>query len=232
MKYLDQLAEKAHRESVWRLVAFGLMGLSSVLAISLTVASLRLVDAADRTKYILAPGVSDLTVTRPGEFTSAYIEEIFRYVTEKANSWTYKTLSGNYKILYEQFYSHDLVERTRANLDLQNYFEDAADRKLVSLWEIDPSKSEYHWCDKVAGRSARTGVSCGIVTGTRTLYADHNVPVSTKEMSYLIYASSKPPTPKNLFAAEISRIHVGEYRVLKRELETSIKDGTLPKDRK
>ena len=72
------------------------------------------------------------------------------------------------------------------------------------------------------------GVACGIVTGEQRLFANHNIPVSRKKISYLIYAINVAPTNHNFFAIQVTRLKRGPINVLKTELESSLKDGVLP----
>ena len=152
------------------------------------------------------------------------------HVTEKLNSWSYASIKDNYRVLFENFYSKDLKTRTQANLKAQSYFEDAEKRKLISMWQPAVADSEFHWCGNVSARKEVNGVACGIVTGKRSLFADHNIPVSEENISYLIYAVNVAPTPTNFFAVQITRLKRGPLAVLKAELESSLKEGVLPSE--
>ena len=68
------------------------------------------------------------------------------------------------------------------------------------------------------------------MTGEQNLYADHNIPVNTQRVSYLIYAVNVAPTPNNFFAIQITRIKRGPLATLKAELERSLKEGVLPSE--
>ncbi len=226
--YLDQLTEAKSKEGLWKAIAVGTLLVIAIQAIALVFVSVKMISNIDRVRYILAPGIQTLTTVRPGELPESYIEQSFQYITEKLNSWSYESIQSNYKTLFEQFYSGDLVNRTKANLNALGYFEDVEKRKLISFWTPIPAESEFHWCGKIAiGREAK-GVACGIVTGEQRLFADHNIPVSKKNISYLVYAVNVAPNNTNFFAVQATRIKRGPFNVLKNELEASLKDGILP----
>ncbi len=229
-KYLDQLADLKHKESIWKVVSAGLFFVVLVQAFSLWVVAARLVDNIDRVRYILSPGIQTLTTVRPGQLSEQYIEQAFTHVVEKLNSWSYESIKSNYRTLFNEFYTADLKTRTQANLKAQNYIEDVQKRKLVSLWTPTFSESEFHWCGEVQARKEIKGVACGIVTGKRKLFADHSIPISEEDISYLIYAVNVAPTPTNFFAVQITRIKRGPLSVLKAELESSLKEGVLPSE--
>lgn len=231
-KYIDQLANLKHTEKIWRLITSVLLIVFIIQSFTIYLLSSRLVSNIDRVRYILSPGIQSLTTVRPGQLSESYIEESFQYVTEKLNSWTYESLKGNYKTLFNEFYSSDLKTRTQANLRSQNYFEDAEKRKLISLWTPSVSDSEFHWCGNIQARKEIKGVACGIVTGKRRLFADYNIPISEEDISYLIYAVNVAPTPTNFFAIQITRLKRGPLNVLKAELESSLKEGVLPSGEK
>lgn len=229
-KYLDALVDSKYKENVWKIVSLGMFGVVVILSVALCVVSNQLVSNIDRVRYILAPGIQTLETVRPGKLTDNYIEQSFLYVTEKLNSWSYSSIKGNYKVLFDNFYSGDLKVRTQANLRSQNYFDDVESRNLISFWSPDVSNSEFHWCGKVSVRKQIKGVACGIVTGERKLFADHNIPVSQEVVSYLIYAINIAPTQNNFFAVQVTRIKRGPLHVLKAELEASLKEGVLPSE--
>lgn len=229
-KYIDQLASSKHKEATWKIVSAGLSFIVAVQAFALWIMAARLVENIDRVRYILSPGIQTLTTVRPGQLSEGYIEQTFIHVVEKLNSWSYESIKDNYKVLFNEFYTADLKTKTQANLKAQNYFEDAQKRKLVSLWTPTVNESEFHWCGEVQARKEIKGVACGIVTGKRKLFADHSIPVSEEDISYLIYAVNVAPTPTNLFAVQITRLKRGPLNVLKAELESSLKEGVLPSE--
>ncbi len=229
-KYLDQLADLKHKESIWKVVSAGLAVIVVVLAFALSILSYQLVSNIDRVRYILSPGIQTLTTVRPGQLSEDYIEQSFLHVVEKLNAWSYESIKDNYRVLFDGFYTSDLKTRTQANLKAQSYFEDAEKRKLISLWSPTITDSEFHWCGNVPARKEIKGVACGIVTGKRRLFADHNIPVSEENISYLIYAVNVAPTPTNFFAVQITRLKRGPLAVLKAELESSLKEGVLPSE--
>ncbi len=231
-KHIDQLADLKHKESTWKIVSIVLIVVIFIQAFALYFTASRLVSDIDRVRYILSPGIQSLTTVRPGQLSETYIEQSFLYITEKLNSWTYESIKDNYKVLFDEFYSSDLKVRTQANLKSQNYFDDVNKRKLVSLWTPIISDSDFQWCGNITARKEIKGVACGIVTGKRRLFADHNIPVSEENVSYLIYAVNVAPTPTNLFAIQITRIKRGPLNMLKAELESSLKDGVLPSEDK
>lgn len=227
---MDQLADKQHKENLWKTISMGSIGVIGFLTMAICFLSYQVSQNFNRTQYIIAPGAQMLSTVRPGELPSSYIEQAFRFVTEKLNSWTYASIKDNYKVLFEQFYTHTLKERTQASLNVLHYFEDTESRKLVSFWNAIPEESEFHWCGKVSAFKETKGVACGIVTGEQHLYADHSIPVSTQKISYLIYAVNVAPTPNNFFAVQVTRIKRGPLGILKAELERSLKDGVLPSE--
>jgi hypothetical protein len=229
-EYLDQLAEVKHKTSVWKTVAIVSLFVIALQGASIVSLGMRLLDNVDRVRYILAPGVQSLTTVRPGELSEGYIEQTFRFVTDKLNSWSFESIKDNYKLLFDQFYAHTLKERTQSNLLSQHYFEDIAARKLVSFWTIIPAESEFHWCGKVSVYKEVKGVACGIVTGEQRLFSDFNVPINTQKLSYLIYAVNVAPTPLNFFATQITRIKHGPLESLRAELKKSLEDGVLPSE--
>ena len=228
--YVDRLSQAEHVNAVWKFVAlvcFAVIGIQSVATGYLIT---KLVSNVDRTRYILSPGIQTFTTVRPGEIPSSYVEEAFRFVADRLNGWNYESVKDNYHTLFTQFYDHGLKERTKANLKSLNYFEDVERRKLVSLWQVDPKQSEFHWCGHVPARGNVRGVSCGIVSGTQRLYAEHSIPVSKTKVHYLIYAMNVAPTPNNLFALQVTRLKRGPLQALKAELENSLKNGVLPSE--
>ena len=222
--YLDQLIEAYRTNSNFKKIVLALLLVIGIQAVALVVTTEKLISNLDRTRYILSPGIATMTVVRPGELPSSYIEEAFRYATSLLNGWTYSSIKDNYKTLFERFYARDLTVKTQANINAMNYFEDVSNRKLISFWQAIPEESEFHWCGEVQG------VACGIVTGEQSLYADHNIPIKKEKVSYLIYATNVAPTLNNLFAIEISRLKRGPLYVLKEELAKSLKDGVLPSE--
>ncbi len=229
-KYIDQLADLKHKESIWKLVTAGLSLILIFQAIAISIMSYQLVTNIDRVRYILSPGIQTLTTVRPGKLSEDYIEQSFLHVVEKLNAWSYESIKENYRVLFDDFYTLDLKTRTQANLKSQNYFDDVEKRKLVSLWSPTITDSEFHWCGNVQARKEIKGVACGIVTGKRKLFADHNIPISEENISYLIYAVNVAPTPTNFFAVQVTRLKRGPLSVLKAELESSLKDGVLPSE--
>ena len=228
--YIDQLADTKNKESIWKIVALGSFAVIGVQTIVTGFLVFQLMQNFDRVRYIIAPGAQMLTTVRPGELPSTYIEQAFRFVTDKLNAWTYESIKDNYKVLFNSFYTHNLTERTQANLNSLHYFEDIDARKLVSFWNVSPDESEFHWCGKVSIFKENKGVACGIISGEQHLYADHNIPVSTQKVSYLIYAVNVAPTPTNFFAVQVTRIKRGPLATLKAELERSLNDGVLPSE--
>lgn len=226
--YIDKLTEAEHVNAIWKLVALVCFAVIAIQAFTTIYLSTKLISNVDRIRYVLAPGVQTFTTVRPGELPSSYIEEAFHFVTDRLNGWSYDSVKDNYKTLFTQFYDHGLKERTQANLKSLNYFEDIEYRKLVSLWQIDPSESQYHWCGDVPARGDVRGVACGIVSGTQRLYAEHSIPVSQTKVHYLIYAVNVAPTANNFFALQIMRVKRGPLQALKAELENSLKNGVLP----
>lgn len=229
--YLDQLVDSYKDNANFKKILFFLLLVVGCQSIAIVVLTNKVLNNLDRTRYILSPGIAALTVVRPGDLPNSYIEESFRYVTNLLNGWTYSSIRDNYKSLFNNFYTHDLVVKTQANLMSQGYFEDVSSRKMISFWRILPEESEFHWCGEVSSRTEVKGVACGIVTGEQTLFADHSIPIKKEKISYLIYAVNVAPTPKNLFAIEITRLKRGPFFTLKEELARSLKDGVLPMER-
>ncbi|MCB9229701.1 MAG: hypothetical protein H6618_08830 [Deltaproteobacteria bacterium] len=228
--YIDKLTEAEHVNGIWKLVSLVCFAVISIQAFASIYLSTKLVSNVDRIRYVLAPGVQTFTTVRPGELPSSYIEEAFRFITDRLNGWSYDSVKDNYKTLFTQFYDHGLTERTQANLKSLNYFEDIESRKLVSLWQVDSSESQYEWCGNVPVRGDIRGVACGIVSGTQRLYAEHSIPVSQTKVHYLIYAVNVAPTANNFFALQIMRVKRGPLQALKAELENSLKNGVLPSE--
>lgn len=228
--YIDKLAQQKHKKIIWKTVAMGAFGIIGVQAISLIFMTNALLSNIDKTRYILAPGIQTLTTVRPGALSEGYIEQTFRFVTDKLNSWSFLSIKDNYKVLFEQFYSHTLKEKTQANLQAQHYFEDIEARKLVSFWSVIPEESEFHWCGKVEAFREVKGVACGIVTGEQRLFSDYNVPINTQKISYLVYAVNVAPTPTNFFATQITRIKHGPLDSLRAELKKSLEEGVMPSE--
>jgi hypothetical protein len=183
-------------------------------------------------QYILAPGIAALTTVKPGEISESYEEQAFSYVTSLINGWTHESVDDNFKILFDNFYNKDLVDRTKSNFKAMNYFEQIKERKLVSYWKIIPEESEYKWCGAVKISKYHKGVACAVVTGMQTLYQENNEPVGTRKISYLIFGVNVAPNPstpgRNMFALEVIKVKRGEKEALQRELEKAFKDGVLP----
>lgn len=229
-KYLDQLMEAYKTSFIWVRISCVLFLMVGIQTVVNGILSVKLLNSFEKTQYILSPGIAALTVVRPGELPNSYVEESFRYVTNLLNGWTYSSWRDNYKILFENFYSHELKIKTQANLDAQTYGEDIEKRKLISYWRHIPEESEVHWCGKVSARAEIKGVACGIITGEQSLFADHTIPIRKEKISYLLYAINVAPTPNNLFAIEIMRLKRGPFLSLKEELRNSLENGVLPSE--
>lgn len=228
--YLDQLTQAYEDSSSLKKIAFAMLAVIFVEAIGIVYLTHKVLINVERTRYILSPGIAALTVVRPGELPPSYIEEAFRYATNLLNGWTYSSIHDNYKSLFNNFYSHELVTKTQANITSQNYFEDVLSRKLVSFWKVIPEESEFHWCGGISSRTEIKGVACGIVTGEQSLFADNNIPIKKEKISYLLFATNVAITPKNLFAIEITRIKRGPLTTLRDELAKARKEGVIPKE--
>lgn len=225
-KYLESLTELYQRGNFWRVgtIILAVVCLSQTAAI--VVLSNKLSDARDDKEYILAPGISSLQTTRPGILPNTYVEESFKYVVEKINAFTWKSIEGQFESLYRDWYSHNLQQRTEANLSNTNYFETVKSRNLVSTFRYLPKESQFHWCGKVQLRKSSKGVACGIVSGVQDLYSK-NVPISSKKVHFLLFATNKAPTQENPFAIKIERLKRADKTTLEKELRTAIEKGVI-----
>jgi hypothetical protein len=228
-KYLESLTELYQRGNFWRIgtIVLGIVCMSQTVAI--VTLSNKLSDSREQREYILAPGIQSLQTVRPGILPNTYIEESFKYIVEKINSFTWTSIEDNFKSLFENWYSHNLQVRTEANLQNTSYFEKVKSRNLVSVFKYLPKESQFHWCGKVKIRNAMKGVACGIVSGVQDLYSK-NVPISSKKVHFLIFATNKAPTQENPFAIKIERLKRADKETLEKELKTAMDMGVLPEE--
>lgn len=228
----DEVAESKHEGSVWRNVALFLGCVAMISVSSTAYLGNKLSNVGDRTQFILAPGIQTLTIVRPGELPKSYVELAYKRVASLANGWNYSNVEDNYKTLFDLFYSKELTERTKANLESQNYFKKAEENQFHSMWRYLPRESQFNWCGEVKILNHHQGVACGIVTGEQTLYAGNNVPVLKRKLSYLMFALNVAPNPntpgRNLFGIQFFRVKRGERSVLEKELKDALTKGVLP----
>lgn len=233
MRPVKQLSAALYNASVWKTIGLISIIFNLVQLGSNTFLALKLSDKSS-VEYLI-PGIpGEITPVRVGAMPSSYIELAFKHAISFANAWTYHSIEDNYKHLFDNFYSKELEERTKANFIAEHYIDEIKSKKAVSIWDYSPADSEFHWCGKVNVLRSQRGVGCGIVTGTQHFYTHNNNPVSSRKISYLVFGLNVAPNPntpgKNMFAVEIFRIKQGQLSILRQELEDARKNGVLPPD--
>ena len=225
--YLESLCELYKRGNYWKVGSLILAILSAFQMIAVVSLSNRLTESRDNREYLVVPGAPSIQTVRSGVLPKTYIEESFKYVIEKINSFTWKSMDSNFEELFNYWYSHNLKTRTEANLQNSQYSKKVKSRELVSTFRYLPNESQYNWCGKLKLRGSTKGVACGIVTGVQELYSK-NVPISSKKLHFLVLAINTAPTQENPFAIKIERIKRGPKSVLQADLQAALKDGVLP----
>ena len=202
-QYIDEVLGLAVQLRLWR--SFALLLILVIVSLCYVVIrqSILVEKASARGQVILSPAVSKFEIATIGKIPKSYIKAAFEYIAQKNSSWTYESIKESYQDLFENYYSHELETKIKANLEITGRFAQVKTNKMVSLYKINALKSEYSWCDA-------QNMACGIVTGKETLYIHHNKPFRAKEVSYLILAKMIYPTKKNPFSLKITRIVVGE----------------------
>lgn len=218
--YLDALAGARAQLRLWRSIATwtccGMLPLS-ILCVFLVVQN---ISNLDRTKFILSPAVERFEIATVDQVTDSYIQAAFEHVASRNSSWTFESIEENYDDLFKNYYSQDLVTRTKANLAQSDRVSYVKQNKMVSTFKIDREKSEYTWC-------AALNLACGLVVGKEGVFIDGNQPYRSEEVAYLIFSESIYPTRTNPFAIRVTRLAIGDYEPLRKAL-TAAKEGRLP----
>lgn len=228
---IDALTKAMHGSLVWRTVALISIGLNAVAIVAASYAVTNLPDIS-KLQFIIPPPPGVIDVVRIGELHKKTVELGFTQVASYINGWTYDSIEDNYRILFENYYSKELETRTKASLRAESYVEKAEEKKAVSMWKYLPDESDFKWCGKVQIQKNHKGVACGIVTGEQKLFIDHNSPLLTRKISYLMFALNVAPNPstpgKNMFAIKLFRVKRGDRKTLEKELKIAFEKGVLP----
>lgn len=218
--YIDEFLGLSVQLSLWR--SFSMLLSLIVLVLSyVVIRQSSLIEASsNRQQVILSPAISRFEIASVGRVPRHYIKSAFEFIAHKNSSWTYSSIEENYLELFKHYYSYELETKIRANLEVSNRYAYVKKNQMISLFEVDQSKSKYEWCEA-------KNMACGIVTGKETLYISHNKPFRSKNVTYLFLAKMIYPTKTNPFSLKITRVVVGEYNVLNKALEAA-KKGVLP----
>ena len=228
MKYTDQLKKATTKANI----SFGFNILLLVLlCASMTNNTLisrnymaldkKIEDAVERGRIILTPIVQGrVNIERGSIVSDGYIKGMAKEVINKLEAWTYESIEDNYSELFREYYDHSLIVKTKADVDSSRLYDTTRQKKMVSLWKMDPEKSEFTWCNAIQR-------ACAIVTGTTKTYIAHNQPYKTEERAYFILAQDIHPNEhKNNYALLVTRLVYGNREELKQLMEAA-KSGRL-----
>lgn len=177
-------------------------------------------------RLVLVPAIHrKMTIPAEAFISDSYIKAVSKRVVELLEQWSYTTIEDNYKELFSDYYSHSLMELSKANLTSSNYFERANTNKMVSTFQFDWDRSEFKWCKEL-------NVACSLIVGKRRLYVNNNITFSEREVAYLILSDGIYPDDNNPFAVRIKRLKVDDsnpnpYVSMKAFLDSAMK-GDLP----
>lgn len=223
--WLDKLEGSQYQLKVWRSVAL----LSTLLALGLGISTLLLaiktLNDFKSERLVLVPGIQrKLIIPAQSYISNSYVEAVSNRIVELQEQWSYSSIQDNYDELFKTYYSHKLVELTKANLMSTDRFNYVKENKIVSTFDVDEKKSEYLWCEKI-------NRACALIIGKRSIYINNNEPYSEKEVAYLILGQSIWPDENTPFALKVSRVKVDDFSIdpysnMKKQLETA-KNGVI-----
>lgn len=202
--WINSLVGSEISTKIWKSVSLCLLIISIVLTISHYLVSTKLVDGIKSQRLILVPAIhKKINVPAEAFLSSSYIKAVSKRVVELQEQWSYDSLEDNYQELFRDYYSHKLMELTKANLLASNRLDYVKEKKIVSTFKLDLKKSKFEWCKKLDS-------ACAVVVGTRRIYINHNEPHTEKEVAYLIIGSGVYPSDSNPFALRISRLKLDD----------------------
>lgn len=200
----DQLFLERTKKNAWMIVSGSM--LIVILALSWTL--IKQQDEIERKsrsqRLVLVPAIDrKMVIPAEAHLDDKYIEANMRRVIELNEQWTWESIEGNYKELFENHYSHALQNLTEANLLATGRIDFIKEKRMVSTFKIDREKSVFGWCEKLKR-------SCSIISGERSLYIEGNMPYQKKRVAYFILGEGIYPDAHNPYAVRISRLVLNE----------------------
>lgn len=220
-KYLNELDQKTYQVNLWKNVSFTLSITVVMLGVSTSLLTYKVLTNFAKERLILVPALQRKMIVPAHSYISeTFIKGAATRVVELQEQWSYESIQDHYKELFDQYYSHGLMELTQANLTITNRFAWVKQNKAVSIFKFNLEKSHFTYCKKVKR-------VCAIVTGTRSLFINHNEPYLQKEVTYFLLAESVWPSEEHPFALRFSRIKIDDsgaksYSNLKSQYDAAI----------
>ena len=199
VSFVDEVSFFKERYRLWKMVSTLLFFVCSGLSVAILGMAYFTINKIEETKYILAPGITELTDAYPGVVTYRYIEGIFTHVAEKLGTWDSDSFGDNMDILYRFLFTPQLALIQKENLRINKFEERIKNKKVLSVFNIDKERSSFEWCGK-------SQVPCGVVVGTESVYQD-GYPYKKEDVAYFMVGTSTIPNrTEHTFAIKIARI--------------------------
>jgi len=220
--WLDKLEGSQYQLKVWRSVAIIAVFLALGLGISTLLLAIKTLNDFKSERLVLVPAIQrKLVIPAQSYISNSYVEAVSKRIVELQEQWSFDSIQDNYDELFKTYYSHKLVELTKANLLSTDRFSYVKENKIVSTFDVDEKKSEFFWCEKI-------NRACALIAGKRSIFINNNEPYSEKEVAYLILGQSVWPDENNPFALKISRVKIDDFSTspydnMKRQLEAAKK---------
>jgi len=220
ISFTDEITFFKERYRLWQMTSMVLGLVSTIVSIALVVLVFFTINKIEDTKYILAPGITELTDAYPGLVTRGYTEGIFIHAAEKLGTWSSDSFKENMDNLYHFFFTPQLTLIQKENIRLNKFEERIKTKKILSIFHVDRDRSVFDWCGKVQ-------IPCGVVVGKESIYQD-GYPYKTEDVAYFMAGTATIPNrTENAFAIKIARIVRTTEGHAKTLLEAA-KKGELP----
>ncbi len=176
-------------------------------------------------RIILTPAVrSQVIIDYGSSVPNSFVLESARRVVNLQENWHYTDIEENYDELFNVHASFEFSKFLKANLVQTGFIDKVKMHRMVSRFRWDKDYSKAAWSSKIKA-------VCALITGTRTVFKDGNIPISTTKVGYLIISNVIYPTDERPTALQIDRMIIEDRNDPYTKLEPlfhAAQNGTLP----